>query len=116
MPTGNNIKIDTAKIKSVADVVSAQMNIIKSSFDSIRKDALELRGSFWEGASADAYYDNMKKLCYEQPLSGTITAGYVVNVLEGYVQSLNKTAKEFDTTEHRLEGVSEALPSNIFGI
>ena len=116
MPTGIQIKINTAKMTAVAQVVNNQMNIIRNCFDNIREQSSGLLGNFWEGASADVYNNNMKKLCSEQPGSGSISAGYVVAALEEYVSDLRKAASEFDKTESKLEDRNLALPINVFGV
>jgi|GEM_PF-3543464 len=117
MPRGTDIKIDTIKMRSVAKVIENQMNIVKSCFDSIRKDACDLTVSdYWQGESANAYYDNMKQLCYEVPLSGALTAGQILETLRQYVIKLNNAANNFDRNEKKLTSKNEGLPSNIFDV
>ncbi|MCL2151795.1 MAG: WXG100 family type VII secretion target [Oscillospiraceae bacterium] len=116
MPTGAEIKIDTAKMAAVAQVISNQTSIIKNCFDSIREQSSRLQGECWEGESADAYFSNMKKLCSQQALSGAITTGYVVSALEEYTLDLNKAAMEYNSTERNLDSLHKALPTDVFGI
>ena len=116
MSTGTDFKIDTGKMASVAQAISNQLSIIRNCFDSIRTEYSGLKGNFWEGASADAYDANMKKLCSETAHAGIVTTGFVIETLEDYVQNLNKAASDFNSTENRLESLQKSLPTDIFGI
>lgn len=116
MSTGSQIKIDTAKMTAVAQAINNQMNIVKSCFDNIRKQSLGLRGSSWDGASADAYFDKMKTLCGEQPASTALSAGFIVGALEEYVFDLNKAAADYKATDREVESRVETLPTDIFSI
>jgi len=116
MPAGAEIKIDTAKMAAVTQVIRNQMSIIRSCFSFIRQQSLALKKDCWEGASADAYFANMKKLCSEQPLSGVITTAYVIEALEEYVLDLTRAASEFEATERNIDTVMKALPTDVFGI
>jgi WXG100 family type VII secretion target len=116
MSTGLQIKIDTTKMSAVAQAVNNQMAVISSCFDNIREQYSELRGNYWEGMSAEAYFDNMKKLCNEQPLPGSVSAGSIVKALGEYVLNLNKAASEFNATERNLDAKHKALPIDIFGV
>ena len=116
MPTGIQIKISTAKMTAVAQVVNNQMSIIKNCFDNIREQSSGLRGNFWEGASADVYHNNMIKLCSEQPGSGSVSAGYIIQALQEYVSDLRKAASAFDKTENNIQTRNQALPIDVFGI
>jgi len=116
MPAETEIKIDTAKMTAVAQVVNNQMNIIRSCFSFIKQQSSDLTKNHWEGSSADAYAGNMKRLCSEQSFSGVITTNYVIKALEEYVLDLNKAAAEYEATERRLDTVISALPTDVFGI
>lgn len=116
MPAGTDIVINTGTMRAAARVVENQMNVVMSCFESIRGDALGLKGKDWEGDSSDVYCDSMEKLCNSQLAGGTITAGYIISTLQEYVADLNKAADDFETNEQKLETASEVLPSDIFGI
>ena len=116
MSAGMDFKIDTGKMASAAQAVNNQLSIIRSCFDAIRTEYSGLKGNYWEGASADAYDANMKRLCSEQAHAGIVTTGFVVETLEDYVQNLNKAASDFDSTENRLESLQKSLPTDVFGI
>ena len=111
-----NVKLDTAVMRAVARTLENQMNVIKNCYDSIRNDALRLRGTHWEGFSADTYYDSMIELCRDQQVSCKVTAGQIVGVLREYAKDLNFAASEYDRNEGRVTNKVEGLSINVFDV
>jgi len=110
------VVLDTVKMRTVAKTLENQISIIKNCYSNIGKDGMSLRGSCWEGASADKYYDSMKALCHDDQLSGKVTAGHVVKILQEYVQNLNYAATEQERNEGKVQDRVEALPVSVFDV
>ena len=116
MSAGVDVTIDTAKMAAVSQEVNNQMSIVNSCFESIKIQYLLLKNGHWEGASADAYFESMKKLCSEQSFAGGITTSYVAKALEEYVKDFNSTVSQYETLEQKMESQHQALPTNVFDI
>ena len=110
---GVSIKIDPAKMLSVARTLDAQRSIIENNFNSIFQDANRLKSS-WEGNSADAYYPLMEKLASIQNAQSTATV--IVNALKEYVLDLNSIAAQFANAEQQNTSKVAALPGDVFGV
>jgi len=115
MTTGMDMQIDTVRMAEAAMVVDNQLNVVRSCIDSIKRDAMALKGEHWDGASSDVYHESMIKMCDEQ-LTGPMNAGYIISALQGYVQNLRTTAAEYEVTEKKLVERKEALPTNVFDV
>ena len=111
-----NTQLDTAVMRTVARTIDNQATIIRNCFDSIRDDALRLKGTHWEGSSADAYYDSMIALCRDEESSGTTSAGQIVGILRDYVNNLNTAADEYERNESGIEDRFDGLSENVFGV
>ena len=111
-----NVILDTEKMRIVAKTLENQISVIRNCYGSIAGDALCLKGTHWEGKSADAYHDSMKCLCNEEQVTGKVSAGSIVGVLQGYVHDLNFAADEYDRNEGQITNKIEALPTSVFGI
>ena len=111
-----NVVLDTAKMRVVAKTLENQISIIRNCYGSIGNDALGLKGTHWEGKSSDTYYNDMKRLCDEEQVSGEVSSGNIVEVLKGYVFDLNFAADEYDRNEGRVTDKIEALPSAVFSV
>jgi len=90
MSAGIEVKLDTAKMVLAAQTIRNQMSIVNNCFMTIKEEALGLKGNCWEGESADAYYENMKKLCDEQSKQDAVSTGFIVKTLDDYIQNLHK--------------------------
>jgi len=116
MPAGIDVKLDTGKMVLAAQTIRNQMSIVNNCFMTIKEEALGLKGNCWEGESADAYFEHMKKLCDEQSQSDAVSIGFVVKTLNDYIQNLHMASSSFTVNEQKLEAMIEALPTNVFEV
>ena len=116
MSAGIEVKLDTAKMVLAAQTIRNQMSIVNNCFMTIKEEALGLKGNCWEGESADAYYENMKKLCDEQSKQDAVSTGFIVKTLDDYIQNLHLTSSSFTVSEKKLEAMMEALPTDVFEV
>ena len=110
------VVIDTEKMRMAAKTLENQISIIKNCYDSIGKDAAALKGTYWDGESSHTYSERMGSLCTNEQVSGKVSAGTIVEILNGYLHSLDFAADEYDRSEGRATGKMEGLVTNVFGV
>ena len=116
MASNYSVSLDTGVMRAVARTVENQMTIIRNCYASIKSDAQMLQGTYWEGFSADTYYEKMTKLCNDQQVAGSVTAGHIVRILQEYAKDLRFAADEYDRNEGRVTSRVEGLATNVFDV
>ena len=116
MASGVTIRLDASKMRASAQVIQTQLNIIRNCYESIKTDAMSLRNTHWDSASADNFFESIRVLCNEDQIPGKVSAGSVTRILQAYISDLNMTAAEFTAAENIITNNVESLPTNAFGI
>jgi uncharacterized protein YukE len=111
--SGTDIYIDPAKVRETATVLKEQQLKVGNCLNEIYSNAISMQNE-WQGESATAYQDIMKKIA-DFPNSET-TAKFINNAIMEYIYDLEKIAGEFADTEIKLDVKNEALPGDIFGV
>ena len=106
MAQSGTMTIDPAIMLSAAQAVDVQRSIIENCLNSIIQDANSLK-SVWEGESANAYQEAIKKIKENSPNA--------VSVLQKYSSKLNKIAANYTKTKTDINKDIEDLPNTVFG-
>ena len=91
MSNNTRVKIDSVVMEETAKILEGKIRTLESLYTAIENDAKRLKASeAWEGVSADAYSDVMRRLCSLGLFTGNLSSGRNIRALRRHKRNLDK--------------------------